>query len=149
MAKESEKIQVARFINRPTVADIALSPQQHMSHYSNLSDFHKSATEYANVCHRALGDIWKARDGLPYLERQLEEAKNAIVLARLGEPVTFNVGYIAGLKRIAELMEQIFAKQSAIALATKQFQEANDSLHKMWDLISTWYVAETARAQDS
>lgn len=121
------------------------SPSQHMSHYTNLSDFHSSAAKEASACERALSDIWKAQDGLPYLQRQLEEAKSAILLDKLGEPNTFNAGYIAGVKRIADLMEQIYAKQCAIALAAKRLQENHEALQATWNLISTWYVEEDAR----
>lgn len=144
MDEESETTRMAK--TRP-IADMVRSPSSHMSHYSNLADFHSSAAKEASACERALGDIWKAQDGLPYLERQLEEAKSAILLDKLGEPNTFNAGYIAGVKRIADLMDQIFAKHSAIAAATKKLQENHEALQATWNLISTWYVEETARAE--
>lgn len=132
---------------RPTLAQMAQAPSQHMSHYSNLADFHNSAARAAGACERALGDIWKAQDGLPYLERQLEEAKASILLERLGDPTSFNAGYIATVKRIAELMNEIFSKHQAIGVARKKLHDEHAALESTWALISNWYVEETARAE--
>jgi hypothetical protein len=127
----------------PTIEQLIATPQNHLAHYSNLADFHASAQKHAATIERALGDIWKANDGMPYLERQLEEARNSIVIEKLGEPNSFNVGYIATVKRIGELMDQIFAKKCARSLARKQLEEAMQALQATWNLISSWYV-ETA-----
>jgi hypothetical protein len=123
---------------------MAESPSHHMSHYSNLTEFHSSAAKHAGACTRALEAIWKARDGLPYLERQLEEARASIVIERLGEPTSINQGYIATVKKIAELMTEIMNKRQAIAVAKKQFQEEQEALQVTWNLISSWYVDDSA-----
>ena len=119
------------------------TPRNHISHYTNLADFHASANRHASAIERALAEVWKAQDGMPYLERQLEEARNSIVVERLGETSSINQGYIATLKKITELMTEIMNKRHAINVAKKQLEEENEALQATWNLISAWYV-ETA-----
>lgn len=109
-----------------TDAQLTGMPQHHTTHYNSVANSCQSMADNARTIEKALQDMWKARDGLPYLETKLQEKAAFLDFTRIGEHV--DSVWVDTVKQIGDLLQQILVKRTAFDVARKQLCEAREEL---------------------
>lgn len=110
----------------------------HALHYETLRDYYKELLDVSSNIGATLAVITQARTGLPRLENRLAELRGQVDCARLGEVV--EPIWIATLKEMTQLMEDILARRQKIYHATADLATQRATLVKSQKLIADWFT---------
>lgn len=130
MAKESAPLSAVQMAH----GDL----RTHLLHYETLRDYYKEILDITCNIGTTLAVISQARTGLPRLENRLAELRGQVNGAQLGEVI--EPIWIATLKEMTALMEDILERRRKIYHATADLAMQRSALVKSQKLIADWYT---------